>query len=387
MSVDMKRSGTLSMALVLVICGCSSGEAGPSCTEPAQPGGHWEWVPPSPLDPRDLVATWTGEELLIWGEGALVDAPRGDPEPRRAAAYSPVTKSWRDITPYGSGQGGIWPGVAWTGSEWIVWGGEAGRVGGERQVVSTGVRIDPATGEWREMAPAPIEGRVSPQTAWTGTEVIFLGGGTEDFARAEGGAAYDPVADTWREINMSGAPTVNPGPGFWTGERLLFWSVGEDAEIATAYDPEQDSWSPIPLDGAPIGTWAAAWTGSEMLAWGYDMEKGYVAGGAYDPERQSWRQLSTSGAPLAVPNRLTEDPVWSGTRMYVWGDYSSGCRVGGFYDVASDRWSTFTSEGAPTNRYGHHLAWTGHSLLVIGGYGGHEGRYGQVDGGEFFPEP
>jgi hypothetical protein len=381
----MKRSGTLSMALVLVICGCSSGEAGPSCTEPAQPGGHWEWVPPSPLDPRDLVATWTGEELLIWGEGALVDAPRGDPEPRRAAAYSPVTKSWRDITPYGSGQGGIWPGVAWTGSEWIVWGGEAGRVGGERQVVSTGVRIDPATGEWREMAPAPIEGRVSPEAVWTGQIVIFWQGSTADFTRAEGGAAYDPATDTWRLIGVEGYEDKGEvtARAIWSGARALFWNVPSDGDaIATQYDPTEDRWHPISLEGAPIPSAGVAWTGAEMLAWGYNGEGGYVSGGAYDPTTDSWRALSIAGAPVAGAR------IWAGDRMLTWGgDYFNDCRVGGVYDLASDTWSTFTSVGAPTHRYGHRLAWTGHSLLVIGGRGGHEGRYGQVDGGEFFPEP
>lgn len=73
--------------------------------------------------------------------------------------------------------------------------------------------------------------------------------------------------------------------------------------------------------------------------------------------------------------------------MLTWGgDLDSGCRVGGAYDVATDTWTTFTSQGAPSARYGHTLTWTGHSLLVFGGKGGPEGRYDQWGGGEFFPD-
>lgn len=329
------------------------------------------------------MTTWTGEELLAWGEGRFVDVPGGEREMLRASAYSPVTKSWRDITPYGSGQGGIWPGVAWTGSEWIVWGGEAGRVGGERQVVSTGVRIDPATGEWREMAPAPIEGRVSPEAVWTGQVVIFWQGSTADFTRAEGGAAYDPATDTWRLLNASGGPPstkmdVYP-PAISTGKRVLFWRTSNDgADVATQYDVVEDRWITISSSGAPRPSTGLMWTGTEMLAWGYDERTKRAVWGAYDPANDRWRILSSEGAPRSGQG------VWSGTQVIIW---SGDCRVGSTYDLASDTWSTFTSVGAPTHRYGHRLAWTGHSLLVIGGYGGHEGRYGQVDGGEFFPEP
>jgi hypothetical protein len=113
----------LPVALAALLCGaCSGADRGRVCVEPAEPGGHWEWVPGAPQDPRALVTTWTGEELLAWGEGRFVDVPGGEREMLRASAYSPATKSWRDITPYGSGQVGIRPGAAWTGSEWIVWG-------------------------------------------------------------------------------------------------------------------------------------------------------------------------------------------------------------------------------------------------------------------------
>lgn len=204
---------------------------------------------------------------------------------------------------------------------------------------------------------------------------------------AEGGAAYNPSTDTWRLINTDGAPSIYIGPPIWAGSKLLFWLYPSEGEtVAVQYDPENDTWSPIPLDGAPRGTGGMAWTGEEMLAWGYG-HTGYAAGGAYNPVQGTWRALSTDGAPAAYPNRHNEYPVYGDGRMFVWGSYYNNCRIGGYYDVASDTWTTFTAQGAPSLRYGHHLAWTGHSLLVYGGLGGYEGTFPQDLGGEFFPDP
>lgn len=390
----MKRSRHLLVLLSSVLLGSScspGGPSGPTCEEPAEPGGHWEALlpPPSTVAPgtlQALVKTWTGEELLIWGRPGDPKEVDGEIYRPNAAAYAPVTGTWRDITPYGSGYDAVAPGAVWTGKEWILWGGELVGSSGERLASAGGVRIDPASGQWRAMSPAPIAARVHPSAVWTGKEVLFWGGSTADFQVVLDGAAYEPGTDSWRVLGVEGLVVppdveVTP-PGAWSGERALFWDWTNTSEpVGLQYDPEEDRWSPLPVEGAPRPSSGSLWTGQELLVWGYDRDVEFVSGGAYGPKKESWRRLSTRSAPAAGSRTL------AGSRMFTWGDYGNGCRVGGIYDIETDTWSTFTSQGAPSLRYGHTLAWTGHSLLVFGGLGGNEGRSDQWLGGEFFPDP
>src|SRR5690606_23574380 len=116
--------------------------------------------------------------------------------------------------------------------------------------------------------------------------------------RGWGGAAYDPATDTWRLIGVEGYEDKGEvtARAIWSGARALFWNVPSDGDaIATQYDPTEDRWHPISLEGAPIPSAGVAWTGAEMLAWGYNGEGGYVSGGAYDPTTDSWRALSIAG--------------------------------------------------------------------------------------------
>lgn len=371
--------------------GCSSEQPyGPVCVEPTEPGGHWERLPLPPVaaapgSAYGLVTAWTGEELLVWGRPGASKEVEGQVVRPQGMAYSPATREWRDITPYGAGPVGDEPGAVWTGSEWVLWSGELSRAGDTLELSDRGVRIDPATGAWREISAAPIAGRFAPVGVWTGREVLFWGGYTQDFGVARDGAAYDPNTDSWRLLGSEGLVLpelleVSP-PAVWSGTHLLLWHSNESgAVVASMYDPDQDLWESFETDGAPRGVVGALWTGAEMLAWAYERGRGYVVGGGYDPVEARWRTLSTRGA-IAGPR------VWADDRMLTWGgDLDSGCRVGGAYDVATDTWTTFTSQGAPSARYGHTLTWTGHSLLVFGGKGGPEGRYDQWGGGEFFPD-
>ncbi|KQW46995.1 hypothetical protein ASC77_17560 [Nocardioides sp. Root1257] len=126
-------------------------------------------------------------------------------------------------------------------------------------------RVDPAPappvgGSWHAGAPSPVGPRWAPVTAWTGTEALVLGGGTDSPCppaascvaadpMAEDGAAYDPATDTWRRIADAPVPI-----GYWfrpvvVGRTLVLF---DGARRWLAYDIEGDTWSSLPAAPARV---------------------------------------------------------------------------------------------------------------------------------------
>jgi len=169
----------------------------------------------------------------------------------------------------------------------IIWGGDLGQNGGV-----SGGRYDPASDTWSPTstvnAPWP---RRSHVVAWTGSEMIVWGGwDTVDYGVHDDGARYDPVADTWTPISVTGAPSRRiAASGVWTGSRLIVWggtvSYGDDLRTGGRYDPATDTWTPTTLAGAPEGRsrLTAVWTGDRMIVWGGAAATLLSSGGEYFP--------------------------------------------------------------------------------------------------------
>lgn len=137
--------------------------------------------------------------------------------------------------------------VTWTGSEVVVWGGDA-TYNGSGPAFGDGAVFDPSSSRWRPMAPSPAEPTSDHLAVWTGEEVLFLGG----WQNPRQLVGYDPVQDTW--TTRADAPfevTTNINPFYnaavWTGERMLVWS---GADGMAAYDPTEDRWEA--LTGPPV---------------------------------------------------------------------------------------------------------------------------------------
>lgn len=138
------------------------------------------WRPISKVgapSPRHSPATvWTGEELIVYGGNAGVDA----------RAYNPVTDSWRKLSLKGA------PGLhtrgdaVWTGTEMLLWG---------RTDCDVGRRYDLAADTWKafssQRVPLP---RSSQSLVWTGDALLIYGGtiGTEFSLDTNSGALYTP---------------------------------------------------------------------------------------------------------------------------------------------------------------------------------------------------
>lgn len=70
---------------------------------------------------------------------------------------------------------------------------------------------------WRVPAPAPRDGTYS-ETLWTGSELIFLNLSADQFPAGGPALAYDPAADSWRELDD--APLASSSLT-WTGEAVV----------------------------------------------------------------------------------------------------------------------------------------------------------------------
>jgi hypothetical protein len=279
----MRRLAVIVVALV-VACSCTPSARHPAAG-PASPvtvpaaattaelsAGQWAELPAPPIEARlSAHVVWTGHLLLVWGGGTGKVYDDG-------ADYDPETRHWRTLppSPLGVRAGET---AVWTGRVWVIWGGLANPTGTPNgPALANGAAYDPVARTWRRMAPAPLSARSNAAGVWTGREVVVLGGGNNPDA-----AAYDPATDRWRKMapfrNTRGHDATGSYAVVWTGARLLAWrawihldnpnsgrSSYESGSDLASYDPSTDRWRPIPVaTGAPRGVSSPLWTGREVF--------------------------------------------------------------------------------------------------------------------------
>ncbi len=205
--------------------------------------GEWLPMPAAPLGARSQAASvWTGSELLVWG-GADYRTDYPYDGYADGAVFDPATDRWRMLPP--APIDGRQPLAVWTGEEMIVWGSTDRE---QRRV--DGAAYDPEADTWRPIADAPIE-LTDATASWSGEEMIVFGaalhGGNRAESRTAIGAAYDPSTDTWRQIADSELAT-NANTSVWWNGKLLAFDYGLDS---ATYDPATDRWNPtgrVPTD-------------------------------------------------------------------------------------------------------------------------------------------
>ena len=170
-----------------------------------------------------------------------------------------------------------------------MWSGEAGS---ESNVPPSGAAFDPATGGG---ARSPTRrSAVEPRrpAVWTGDEMLVWGGSFTDPDDDRPGLAYDPAADTWRELPP--APVC--------GHRVPGVGVDRDRDGRGRRNPRR--WRDRGADGdrlrpgvrplaavrraalALVPAWpTAVWTGDEVIVWGgqHDTNNPDSRGAALDP--------------------------------------------------------------------------------------------------------
>jgi hypothetical protein len=276
----------LVFALLVLATGC--GESSTQAPRSAEPfdwsalDAGWTELPAPPSPAACAVSVWTGRELLYWGGD---ESCHEGPVHAAGAAFDPATRAWRALPP--SPIGGRSSAVAvWTGEELIVWGGWND---GDR---GDGAAYRPSTDEWRTLSESPLEPRVAVAAVWTGREMIVWGDASRSGESVEG-AAYDPSKDSWRSLPR--APNaLNQAQAIWTGTEMVIYGSLLDGNnhserpsaSGLAYDPAADTWREIARYPLSPQASMVVWTGREMVAWDYELRSG-----AYDPAADAWRPL------------------------------------------------------------------------------------------------
>jgi Kelch motif len=311
--------------------------------------GTWRTLPAAPVSiPQGPVGVWAGDRLVVLGR-----KPIPGPSADVAQTYDPQSNSWRRLTPP-AGPGYV-PGykAVWTGKEMLAFG------------AFHSVAYQPRKNVWHELRKSIPGGIV----LWTGREAIGWGGGCCGDAQSNG-AAYDPLANTYRNLRRSPlAPSQRP-IGAWTGREAVLFVSGlspdgkpypKSMARAAAYDPRTNTWRRIaPLPGNNmLFTGNAVWDGREVLVAGTGRSARSTY--AFDPAANRWRTLASLPA-----RRIGAGAVWTGKRLFLWGGLNFAgtktLRDGEAYDPSADRWSKIPP--APV-RDGVSVVWSGRSMIVI----------------------
>jgi N-acetylneuraminic acid mutarotase len=187
-------------------------------------------------------------------------------------------------------------------------------------------------------------------------------------------------ADTWDRGALADVPEARTGHSVvWTGSLMIVWGGAAPYEMNSGgrYDPAIDAWSPTTTVNAPIPRvkHSAVWTGGEMIVWGgqvadYRLSEVYRSGARYDPVRDSWAPTSMVNAPT---ERSLHTAVWTGHEMIVWGGFERDATFelehgsGGRYDPSTDTWQPISLVNAPRWRGYHTAIWSGTEMIVWGG--------------------
>ena len=294
-----------------------------------------------------------------------VQTPPSSSTPDATLARAGDTGSgWRSL-PAGPADGRIFPVSVWTGTEIIVWGGET-----ESEAVwaNDGAAFNVETGVWRPLADSPLTARSEHVAVWTGTEVLICCGRAPSGGE-ESAAAYDPVADSWRDLTPPPFE-ADFAVAVWTGSELLV-TGGSNFAGAAAYDPEADAWTALASPPATIERLAdVAWTGEELIVWPrlFTDAPGLIYNRAFD----TWRDLPPLPIDLAVSGGSM---IWTGTEIIVWGatvryeGKSVGARIG----LNDERWRPIAQD--PLEAFDRwngvdgssSAAWTGIEMLIFAG--------------------
>jgi N-acetylneuraminic acid mutarotase len=337
----------------------------------------------APLPRAQHLAVWTGTEMIVWG-GSFGNATGG--------RYNPATDTWAAISMIGVPEARVGATVIWTGTAMIIWGGNVYSSG---DGLSTGARYFPGTNTWQPTrndltTPSP---RTRHSAVWTGAEMMVWGGepraGNRQYLNS--GGRYDPIGNTWSAIAIDAAtPTARSAHvAVWTGSEMIIWGgssmtpnippVTTFFNTGARFDPVANAWHPTTTTGAPAGRdpAVAAWTGTEMIAWG---GTGQATGGRYDPARDVWSSMVPYPAAFGTP---PESGAFTGSELIVWGGRVGGIQHnhGGRYSIAGDTWTPTPFDDTPIGRGSHTAIWTGSEMII---WGGNSGNY-RNDGSRYDP--
>jgi N-acetylneuraminic acid mutarotase len=170
--------------------------------------------------------------------------------------------------------------------------------------------FDPVANTWTDLNPTgdlPAPRALYQMVYDSAASKVFLFGGTSDAGRFGDTWAYDPAAKTWSDVNVAGAPDARSAHAMVYdsdgGTVILFGGVGDAGRFddTWAYDPNANTWT----DLNPIGILPSARSGHAIvyeplsgrviLFGGYDGSLLLNDTWAYEPAANTWTALDPAG--------------------------------------------------------------------------------------------
>lgn len=197
---------------------------------------------------------------------------------------------------------------------------------------------------WHKMADAPIAPRRDAVTAWTGSEVVVIGGSktlaeptcpmgsqlprcdpstpTNPGQWLRDGAAYLPAVDSWHRIaplpdgfvtSQTAATPLSPVAVLDGKVYVLGWTESSPTRsLLASYDPSTNAWSMLPF-GVSKSSWWALTTYRDRLVVYAPLQStktpSAIHDRVYDPETGSWSDLpidSISEAARLTPGNIRQ---------------------------------------------------------------------------------
>ena len=224
---------------------------------------------------------------MVAAVGAVAWHARSPAQPQPAAGdpWAGYTHRWSRLPPPPQARTGV--ALAWTGSELVSLGGAVPGIG---RPARDGYAFDPRTGHWSHIPPAPGPGRIDAYAVWTGSEVLLVGGygyGKQQPANV----ALDPATNTWRRIAKAPLPLADARGQGLDGphaDRLGRPCRSHASRSGAEYVPATNRWHRIANAPIALKSPSAAWTGSQMIVFGSSI------GASYDPHTNTWQRLPPS---------------------------------------------------------------------------------------------
>lgn len=237
------------------------------------------------------------------------------------------------------------------------------------------------TGVWQRVAEPPLPLRRGALVAWTGREVLVIGGddsppcppaadcATPPSYRRDG-AAFDPQRDSWRTLPRAPVGIPDVAEHAIVG-RELFVLAGNDARRLLAFDLDTETWRQVPVDG-PLG-WADLVADGDRLVvvWG-SHEQTRTPDRVLEPASGRWSELPADPLGPAYARAITWTPgglVLTGKELVPSpGSTEPSVVLAARLDRATGRWTRLPD----SEILGGTFTWTG-TLMVDATPGGADG--------------
>jgi hypothetical protein len=275
--------------------------------------GTWRVIAAAPLSPRSRSAVaWTGTEMLVWG-GRVENSFHYD-----GAAYNPVTDTWRALPRPPAEFAGKDPSMLWTGEEAVILG-----VMGDSETSGEYIgaaAYDPVTDSWRSLANSSGSFSIGDGAWWTGDSIVVADVGYDP--RFDKIARYDMAAAKWTILDVGSSAAVVGVPGS-DGRVTTFINVpsesGAPIQLIDSNGTLLSELPAFPGDPGVFGDQVAAsglWVGGEAVfeIWngGPDYQPEQIW--ALNPSTRTWRRLDTS-TPFP---RIDNSVLVAGDLLLMW---------------------------------------------------------------------